>query len=215
LDIIRDFSHLFFPGCQTKVLPSIDFDSKIEKRINAFTNQPQYLVSDLIAHLKNRNNRQELFSIIVTMVDIYPDPEWNFVYGQASIEEGIAVYSFARFDPLFPHSSQQLSTNTERILILKRAVSTYLHETMHLFGLAHCIYYLCLMNGANCETEMDRPLVYLCPICLRKMYEVQNYDVIQIYQNILELSKKIGFQEEENWYENRLKILNKHSSEKF
>jgi hypothetical protein len=70
------------------------------------------------------------------------------------------------------------------------------------------------MNGANCEKEMDRPLVYLCPICLRKMYEVfqrQNYDVIKIYQNILELSKKIGFQEEANWYEIRLKILNKHS----
>jgi archaemetzincin len=217
LDIISAFSHIFFPECPTEILPSINFDNKMETRINQYTNQPQYLVSDLIVHLKKmqrkRKTRQELFSIGVTTVDIYPSPQWNFVYGEASIDEGIAIYSFARLDPLFPHSSQKPCTDEERILILKRAVNTYLHETMHLFGLKHCIYYLCLMNGTNCENEMDRQLLYLCPICLRKMYIVfrkQNYDIINMYQNLLELSKKIGFKEEINWYENRLKILSRH-----
>jgi hypothetical protein len=104
------------------------------------------------------------------------------------------IYSFARLDPLFPHSStetlQKPCTEEELILILKRAVSTYVHEIMHLFGLEHCIYYLCLMNGANCENEMDGQLLYICPICLRKMYSLfgkQYYKIRQMYHGLLEL----------------------------
>jgi archaemetzincin len=222
LDIISNFCDIFFPGCRTEILPSIDFDNKMKKRINPYTKQPQYLVSNLIAHLKTmqrkRRNRQELFSIGVTMIDIYPDAAWNFVYGSASIDEGIGIYSFARFDPLFPHSSleilQRPCTEDEQVLILKRAISTCLHEIMHLFGLEHCIYYLCLMNGANCEKEMDSSLLYLCPICLRKMYSSfgkQHYNVIKMYKEILELLKKVGFRDEVNWYDNRLTLLDANS----
>lgn len=218
LNIICQFSHIFFPGCQTEILPSISLNDKMKKRINRQTKQPQYLVSNFIDHLKKmqrkRKNRQELFSVGVTMVDIYPDPDWNFVYGEASVDEGLAVYSFARFDPLFPDSSLKPCTDEEQILILKRAVATYVHEVMHLFGFEHCIYYLCLMNGTNCEEEMDGQLIYLCPICLRKMYSLfqkKDFNIIQMYKNLFELSKKIGFEEEANWYENRLKILNQNS----
>jgi hypothetical protein len=70
----------------------------MEKRIHPFTNQPQYLIPSLMAHLKKiqrkRHNRQVLFTIVVTMVDIYLSPEWNFVYGEASSDEGIDIYSF-------------------------------------------------------------------------------------------------------------------------
>ncbi len=73
--------------------------------------------------------------------------QWNFVCGSSSIDEGIGIYSFAQLDPLFPRSSFETlhkpCTEEKRILILKRAVSTYLHEIMHLFGLEHCTYYLC------------------------------------------------------------------------
>jgi len=188
----------------------------MKKRINPYTNQTQYLVPNLIAHLKRlqrkRHNPHELFSIGVTMTDLYPRPQWNFVYGAASVDEGIGIYSFARFDPLFPDTTlERPCTEEERVLILKRAVSTYLHEMMHLFGLEHCIYYLCLMNGANCENEMDQQLLYLCPICLKKMYILfgkQHFNIIRMYRSLLELSKKFAFHEEANWYENRLKILN-------
>ncbi len=193
----------------------------MKTRINPYTDQPQYLIANLTAALKKmqgkRHNHRELFSIGTTMVDIYPGPQWNFVYGEASIDEGIGIYSFARFDPLFPHSSpetlQKACTQEEQVLILRRAVNTYLHEVMHLFGLEHCIYYLCLMNGANCENEMDGQLMYLCPICLKKMYlsfGKEVYHLIEIYRGLLDLSKRVGFEEEANWYEKRLNILIKH-----
>jgi predicted Zn-dependent protease len=46
-------------------------------------------------------NSQELFSIGVTMEDIYSEPNDNFVYGCASMQDRIGIYSFARLDPLF------------------------------------------------------------------------------------------------------------------
>ena len=219
LEIICEFFHLFFPGCRIEILTPIDFDSKMGKRVNPYTNQIQYQVPDLMTRLKKvqrkRHNTQELFSVGVTTVDIYPGPRWNFVYGEASVDDGIGVYSFARFDPLFPHSSpeslQTPCTNDERILILKRAVSTFVHEIIHLFGFEHCIYYLCLMNGTNHEVEMDRQLLYLCPICLRKMHLLfgeEQYNVTKMYRGLFELSKKVGFKEEAKWYENRLRMLN-------
>jgi hypothetical protein len=67
------------------------------------------------------------------------------------------------------------------------------------------------MNGTNCESEMDGQLLYLCPVCLKKMYLLfgqQHYDIIKIYQGLLKLSKKVGFEEEAKWYENRLRIIN-------
>ncbi|UJR08364.1 hypothetical protein I4U23_012635 [Adineta vaga] len=222
LDIICQFSRIFFPGCQTELLPSVDLNDNMRQRINTSTHQSQYLISDFTEYLKQmqqkRNNPQELFSIGVTMVDIYPNLKWNFVFGEASVADGIGLFSFARFDPLFPHPSvesfQQLCTQEERVLILRRALNTYIPEVMHLFGLKHCIYYLCLMNGTNGEIEMDNKLLYLCPICLRKMsivFKNQNYDIIHMYKNLSELSKTLGFQQEIAWYTNRLQILNKDS----
>jgi archaemetzincin len=33
------------------------------------------------------------------MEDLYPEPSWNFVFGQASLNERVGVYSFARYGP--------------------------------------------------------------------------------------------------------------------
>lgn len=199
-----------------ETLPSIKFDDNISQRINSQTNQVQYLLPDIFRRLKTmrrkRRNRQELFTVGVTMMDIYPNSRWNFVYGEASPDDRIGIYSFARFDPQFPSLSSNGCTNQEQILILRRAVSTYLHEVMHLFGFEHCIYYLCLMNGANGEEELDQSLIYLCPVCLRKMYVTfgqEHFRIMRLYQGILDLSRRVGFEEEVKWYENRLKLLRK------
>ena len=37
----------------------------------------------------------------VTLRDLYPSPEWNYVFGEASIKDRVGIYSFARYDPHF------------------------------------------------------------------------------------------------------------------
>lgn len=227
MSIICNFAEYFFPGCQFEILPQIDFNDFLKPnqqkgfRINSYTQKVQYLTTNIISYLKKlrydrqqwEKNSYELFSIGITMEDIYSEPDDNFVYGIASINDKIGIYSFARLDPLFPNIPKDKSVSEdENRLILKRSISIFIHEIYHLFGLQHCIYYLCLMNGAEHEDEMDKQPLYLCPICLRKSYELfgkekKNFNIKEIYTNILNWCKKLQFQEEIQWYENRLKIL--------
>ena len=44
-------------------------------------------------------------------------------------------------------------------------------EVTHLFGVKHCIYARCVMNGSNhIEEAESRPFV-VCPVCLRKVHD--------------------------------------------
>ena len=44
------------------------------------------------------------------------------------------------------------------------------HEITHMFGIKHCIYYECLMNGVMSAQEQMRKINNtLCPICLKKL----------------------------------------------
>jgi archaemetzincin len=143
----------------------IDELSKRKTRINQYTKKAQFSTTTIISNLKKMKhdrrqenpNDQELFSIGVTVEDIYSKPNDNFVYGCASMQDGIGIYSFARLDPLFPNVPENRPcTEEEKVIILKRAISIFIHEVTHLFGLEHCICYLCLMNGAEHKEEMDK-----------------------------------------------------------
>ncbi|CAF3492252.1 unnamed protein product [Rotaria sp. Silwood1] len=167
---------------------------------------------DYLSQTRDRRDaRRELVCVAVTMADIYPDESWNFVYGQARVIDGLGVYSFARLDPLFLASPQTLLTvpltNEHRIIMLRRCVKILLHELGHLFGLKHCIYYVCLMNGANNQIEMDRQTLYLCPVCLRKLYSTLQFDVRHMYENFVNLCEKYGLEEERIWYQKRLDCI--------
>ncbi|CAF4626894.1 unnamed protein product [Rotaria sp. Silwood1] len=170
----------------------------------------QYQTDDFYNYLSQtrhkRNARQELLCVAVTVADIYLNEIWDFVYGQAQAIDGVGVYSFARLDPLFSASLQTLLsfslTDGHRVIILRRCVKILLHELGHLFGLKHCIYYICLMNGANNEIEMDRQPLYLCPVCLRKLYSTLQFNVRDVIAGMT-LSPSVS----ENLYNQTLDTL--------
>jgi archaemetzincin len=165
----------------------------------------------LLQTRSKRDTKRELLCVAITMADIYPDEAWNFVYGEASPSDGVGVYSFARFDPLFPMSPEQLRkeslTEEHRVIILRRCVKTLLHELGHLFGLEHCIYYNCLMNGTNNEKELDQQTLHMCPVCLRKLYSTLQFDVRHMYETFFNLCGKYGLEEERIWYQKRLDCI--------
>ena len=58
------------------------------------------------------------------------------------------MFSFARYDPHFWGEGEEMK-ESERYKILEyRAVKVMLHEIGHMFGLKHCIYFSCLMQGS-------------------------------------------------------------------
>lgn len=119
----------------------------------------------------------------VTMHDLYPKPEWNFVYGLARLESRVAVFSFIRHCPSHAGSDEWAGAH-----LLHRSIKTALHEIGHMFGLRHCTYYNCLMRGSNGEEVEHQPnFLHLCPVCLRKLHWNIGFDICDQYANLLEI----------------------------
>lgn len=55
----------------------------------------------MLNFLKARVTADAFCVLAVSMEDLYPEPSWNFVFGQASLRERVGAYSFARYDPAF------------------------------------------------------------------------------------------------------------------
>lgn len=99
LKYLRHYCEAFFTGMSVDVAPPIDVSTikHVTSRVHSTTNREQYLVGDLLKFLKSICPKHAFSIVGVTMVDIYPGPEWNFVLGQASITTGCGVFSFGRY----------------------------------------------------------------------------------------------------------------------
>ncbi len=155
LDLLSRFAAAFF-ALEVAVLPAAPVTS-VTMRINRHTGQRQLLTGDLLALLAGRRPAGACCVVGITMDDLYPDPAWNFVFGQASPRDRAGVYSFARYLP-----GQTGAAGAA--LLLRRSCKVLAHETAHLFGIAHCVFYSCLMNGSNHLAEADARPLHLCPV---------------------------------------------------
>jgi archaemetzincin len=204
IDKLREFATAFF-SLEVKALPPISIDaSKFTKRRNPYTNNPQILTSDVLNFLKTRVPADAFCILAVTMEDLYPEPSWNFVFGQASLRERVGVYSFARYDPVFYGEARAPDYAT---LLLRRSCKMLAHETSHMFGLAHCIFFNCLMNGSNHLAESDRRPLHLCQVCLRKLQWNIGFDVLKRYSTLERINRAAGFSDEADWLARNIKIV--------
>jgi archaemetzincin len=142
--------------------------------------------------------------LAITMKDLYPDASWNFVFGQASPRERVGVFSFARYDSAFYGEPW---TRDYGALVLRRSCKVLAHETAHVFGLAHCIYFNCLMKGSNRLAESDRRPLHLCPVCLRKLDWSIGFDVVERYAFLERVTREARFMDEAEWLSRQLKRL--------
>lgn len=203
IDTLRDYARVYFV-MDVEVLPPIPLKDEFTPRINRLTGKRQILSTDVLSFLKTRLPDDAFCILAVTMEDLYPDPTWNFVFGQASLMERIGVYSFARYDPAFYGESR--GSGYEKI-ILNRSCRILAHETGHMFGLQHCIFFRCIMNGSNHLKESDSRPLYLCPVCLRKLQASIGFDVLKRYKDLGIFYRKYGLDEEAQWVEKRLKYV--------
>ena len=80
---------------------------------------------------------------------------------------------------------------SDQDVITYRCLKTACHELCHVFGLTHCPYYDCLMNGSNLLEEADRKPFLLCPVCLRKVAVYHNF-VNEIAKRYIDINLSIG-----------------------
>ncbi|KAK3559033.1 hypothetical protein QTP86_000038 [Hemibagrus guttatus] len=187
---LREYCEAFYYGLAVKFLPAVTIAAtSCTFRVNSNTNNLQLHAGDLLGFLKKKKPKDAFCIVGITMIDLYPKDSWNFVFGQASLSEGMGVFSFARYDDDFYHRNYagQLKRNVKlkpgdysvfqdcytppiNSTLLLRSCKTLTHEIGHIFGIQHCQWLQCVMQGSNHLEESDRRPLDLCPICLRKLH---------------------------------------------
>lgn len=129
-----------------------------------------------------------------TAVDIYPDPQWNFVFGQASLSNRVGVWSMRRLGD--PQTYPEIEDRS-----YMRNLKVASHETGHILSMKHCVYYDCLMNGSAHILENDSKPPYLCPVCLGKVDWNRNLNIKDRFDDLYEFWSVNEFDIYHQYYE--------------
>jgi archaemetzincin len=201
LDLQR-FATAFF-DLEVRLLPPVDVaDLSVTSRYDPRIHRRQLLTKDLRAWLAGHCPADAAAFLGITMEDLYPGPDWNYVFGEASSRVGI--YSWTRFDPQFFGGPRP--PGWQRLMLL-RSCKVLAHETAHMLGLPHCTFYRCVMNGGNSLEENDAAPLQLCPVDLHKLHHRIGFDVLERYRRLLQFSQDAGFDDDARWIKARLTRL--------
>ncbi|KAG5854281.1 archaemetzincin-2 [Anguilla rostrata] len=202
---LRDYCEAFYHGLTVRLLDPVTVAATgCAFRINGNTHNLQIHAGDLLNFLLKRKPKDAFCIVGITMIDLYPRDSWNFVFGQASLTEGMGVFSFARYDDNFYSRSYKGRLQKGKMrpgdytvftgyytppitsTLLLRSCKTLTHEIGHIFGIKHCQWLRCVMQGSNHLEESDRRPLHLCPICLRKLQSALEFKMADRYRALLQ-----------------------------
>jgi len=170
IELLREYLEIYFQ-LKTKILQttSNDIIPASARRIG-YENNEQFLAGYLLdSVLKKEKPLKRIALMGLTEVDLFPKPEWNYVFGLASYRDKVGVSSIYRL--------QDKKLTAENFnLCLSRLLKISSHEIGHMFGLHHCINANCVMNGTNSLTETDKNSIRLCSVCQKKLNSCIKYD---------------------------------------
>lgn len=202
LERLREFTAAFF-GCPTETAQAIELPRRgLRKRTDGARPHTQYQTKVLLNRvLPPLLPKHGICLLGVTMSDLYPDESWNYVFGEATLEDRVGVYSLARY---FPGFWGQAATPAALRLAHLRSFKVLSHEAGHMFSVGHCVRYECCMNGSNSLEEMDRQPAFLCPVCLKKLAWNLQLDVRARYRTLREIYAGEGLAAQVAWLDARL-----------
>ena len=112
-------------------------------------------------------------------------------------------------------ASRQRQQVMRNVLLVRRACRTFIHELLHLFGMQHCIFFKCLMNGCKVKDEIAVAALTLCPVCLRKLHTAMGVltssRVLERYRALHTFygSNKLFFGQEAEWIGERVRTIDR------
>jgi archaemetzincin len=163
--------------------------------------QPQILTSFVrLSLLKPRLAEDAAACLGLTATDLWPGPGWNFVYGDASLQERVGVWSLAR------NGDPAKGPEAFRLCLL-RTLKTASHEAAHMFSFEHCTKYECNMAGSETMEEADRYPLAFCPECLAKLCWATGASPEVHLRSIAEFCDRNGLKDEEVFFRKSLDSL--------
>lgn len=189
INTTAEYMRLFF-NLPVKILPDKNFASSLSKANYRF--HPQWKTKQILTGYVLKDVLQPVLPkdaaalIAFTEQDLYPGANMNYVFGQASLENRVGVWSLYRLDNLTGYEN-----------FLKRMLKIAVHETGHIFSIRHCTKYVCVMSGANHLGETDAHPIDACPECMAKICWFSDAKPKQRYLNLAEFCRKHGLKAEE------------------
>ncbi|KAJ1635446.1 hypothetical protein T492DRAFT_902623 [Pavlovales sp. CCMP2436] len=114
----------------------------------------------------------DLFCLVgITLADLYSSPSDLFVAGMAAGGSGVAIFSFARYHPHVALSETHWWDYGERFGPGERSGCLY--------GLDHCVFHRCVMQGSGHLLEDYEAPMQLCRVCLSKLCFRLGFDLAQ------------------------------------
>lgn len=181
VDEVSDLLGRFY-NVPVKSLPPLSLDVIPESARRRHERAPteQLLAPYILDVLKPRRPHDAVALIALTTSDIYPEPSWNFLFGLATFDERVGVWSMARFG----------DAEKQHDVVLNRMSKLAIHEMGHMFGLEHCIRHQCSMNGTNHLDETDAVPLGFCPDCEQKVWWACRADPAARYRSLAEFAEK-------------------------
>ncbi|MEO8647799.1 MAG: archaemetzincin [Acidobacteriota bacterium] len=139
--------------------------------------------------------------IAFTDEDLYPDSSMYYVFGQASFDDRVGVWSLFR-----------LEGKTGYDTFLRRTLKIAAHETGHMFSMRHCTKYECVMSGTNHLQETDSRPIDACPECMAKICWLMKIEPADRYLKLIEFCRKYGLKQEAEEFDRKLKAVEKAGS---
>jgi archaemetzincin len=200
INTTAEYMRLFF-NLPVKVLPDKAFAPSMSKSSYRF--HPQWKTKQILTGYILKDVLQPALPkdaaalIAFTEQDLYPGASMNFVFGQASLENRVGVWSLYRLDNLTGDQN-----------FLKRMLKIAVHETGHIFSIRHCTKYICVMSGANHLGETDAHPIDACPECMAKICWMSDAQPKRRYLNLAEFCKKYGLKAEEESFRKKASAVN-------
>ena len=151
---------------------------------------------------------------------LYKDAEknWEGLEERIDVEDRVGILSFKYLDPLFgltddeKERANSRGRHTDNIgSLIRRACKRVTNTFGHLFGMEHCIFFHCRMNGCISIDEQETSPVYLCPVCLRKLHHACGIHTTRRVMERYNDNRKFyggiwrkAFPDVEDWYKERV-----------
>ena len=194
-DLTAEYMHYYFglPVKKLKALPLAVIPPEAQ-RVHPTWGDKQILSTYVLEKvLFPRVPRDAVAVLALTTSDLWPGEGWNFVFGQASLQARVGVWSIYRNGD--PDGDEEAFR-----LCLRRTLKTATHETGHMFSMQHCTFFQCNMCGSNHRAESDSQPLWLCPVCLAKLHWATGVEIVPRYQRLAAFCKENGFTEEADFF---------------
>lgn len=183
----REYLQNYFQ-LKTIILPTISESSVPKSARRTIDSHEQLLAGYILNNILIKNKPKDAVVLMaITQKDLFPKPEWNYVFGLASYQNGVGVTSMYRF-----HDGNLNKENFNTSLLRLAKISS--HEIGHMFGLNHCLNAICVMNGTNNLTETDEHFARLCSLCQKKLNYSLKYDNMKRLIEVNFFFQKMGYQ---------------------